>query len=116
MIDEKPIRTRFQAVRSSLNERDRRLHVAAEAASAGHGGVAAASRATNLARSTIGRGLKDLQEPSSLTGKVRRKGAGRPTATPGFAVTGHTRRGAAPGNPRISSVFGLGRRPKRSKT
>ena len=81
MIDEKPIRTRFQAVRSSLNERARRLHVAAEAASAGHGGVAAASRATNLARSTIGRGLKDLQEPSSLTGKVRRKGAGRPTAT-----------------------------------
>ena len=77
MIDEHPIRIRFQAVRPSLDERGRRLHAAAEAVSAGHGGVAAASRATNVARSTIGRGLKDLKDPASLTGKVRRKGAGR---------------------------------------
>src|SRR5271157_1794213 len=55
MIDENPIRTRFQAVRPSLDERGRRLHVAAEAIAAGHGGVAAASRATKVARSTIGR-------------------------------------------------------------
>src|SRR4051794_1200016 len=81
MIDERPIRTRYQAVRSSLNERGRRLHAAAEAVSAGHGGIAAASRATKVARSTIGRGLKDLKEPGSLTGQVRRKGAGRPTVT-----------------------------------
>ena len=81
MIDERPIRTRYQAVRSSLNERGRRLHAAAEAVSAGHGGIAAASRATKVARSTISRGLKDLKEPGSLTGQVRRKGAGRPTVT-----------------------------------
>jgi hypothetical protein len=81
MIDEKPILTRFQAVRSSLDERGRRLHAAAEALSAGHGGVAAAARATKVARSTIGRGIKDLREPASLTGKVRRKGAGRPAMT-----------------------------------
>ena len=77
MIDEHPIRIRFQAVRPSLDERGRRLHAAAEAVSAGHGGVAAASRATRVARSTIRRGLKDLKEPGSLTGRVRRKGAGR---------------------------------------
>jgi hypothetical protein len=81
MIDENPIRIRYQAVRPSLDERGRRLHAAAEAITAGHGGVAAASRATKVARSTIGRGLKDLREPGSLTGKVRRKGAGRPTVT-----------------------------------
>ena len=81
MINEHPIRTRYQAVRPLLDERGRRLHVAAEAISAGYGGVAAASRATKVARSTIGRGIKDLLEPGSLTGKVRRKGAGRPTAT-----------------------------------
>jgi len=57
------------------------LHAAAEAVSAGYGGVAAAARATKLARSTIGRGLKDLREPGSLSGKVRRTGAGRPTVT-----------------------------------
>jgi hypothetical protein len=59
----------------------RRLHAAAEAVTVGHGGVTAASRATKVARSTIGRGIKDLKEPGSLTGKVRRKGAGRPPAT-----------------------------------
>jgi hypothetical protein len=77
MIDEHPIRIRYQAVRPALDERGRRLHAAAEAVSAGHGGVAAASRATKVARSTIGRGIKDLKEPALLTGRVRRKGAGR---------------------------------------
>ena len=77
MIDEKPIRIRFNAVGSTLDERGRRLHAAAEAVSAGHGGVAAVARATKVARSTIGRGLKDLREPASLTGRVRRHGAGR---------------------------------------
>src|SRR5271167_2918362 len=81
MIDEKPIRTRYQAVRRSLDERGRRLHAAAEALTAGHGGLAATSRATKVARSTIGRGIKDLREPGSLAGKVRRKGAGRPAIT-----------------------------------
>ena len=81
MIDERPIRSRYHAVRPSLNERGRRLHAAAEAVSAGYGDVAAAARATKVARSTIGRGIKDLKAPGSLTGKVRRKGAGRPTIT-----------------------------------
>jgi hypothetical protein len=39
------------------------------------------SRATRVARSTIGRGLKELKEPGSLMGKVRRPGAGRPPLT-----------------------------------
>jgi hypothetical protein len=34
-----------------------------------------------LARSTIGRGLKDLDDPGSLVGKVRRPGSGRPALT-----------------------------------
>src|SRR3954453_23392689 len=79
MIDQPPSRTRYQAVRSSLNERGRRLHAAAEAVSAGHGGIAAASRATKVARSTVSRGLKDLKEPGSFTGHGGPPGAGRPT-------------------------------------
>ena len=78
MIDESPLRIRYEAVRSSLDERGRRLSAAAEAKAAGYGGIAAASRATKVARSTIGRGLKDLQDPGSLGGKVRRKGGGSP--------------------------------------
>jgi hypothetical protein len=81
MVDENPIRGRFQAVRRSLDERGRRLHAAAEATAAGYGGIAATSRATKVARSTIGRGLKDLKDLASLNGRVRRSGAGRPTMT-----------------------------------
>jgi hypothetical protein len=81
MIDESPLRTRYEAVRSSLDERSRRLSAAAEAKAAGYGGIAATSRATKVARSTIGRGLKDLRDPGSLTGKVRRKGGGSPRLT-----------------------------------
>jgi hypothetical protein len=51
---------------------------AAKAKAAGYGGIAAASRVTKLARSTIGRGAKDLRDPGSLGRKVRRKGGGSP--------------------------------------
>ena len=79
MIDTSVIRVRFTAVERNLNERSRRLLAAAEAQTAGYGGITAASRATGVARSTIGRGLKDLAEPSSLSGEVRRPGGGGPT-------------------------------------
>jgi hypothetical protein len=81
MIDTSVIRERFKAVGPDLNERSRRLLVAAEAKTAGHGGITAASQATGLARSTIGRRLKDLADPGSLSGEVRRAGGGRPTLT-----------------------------------
>ncbi len=57
------------------------MHAAAEAVTAGRGGIAAAARATKVARSTIGRGLKDPRDPASLSGRIRRKGAGRPPVT-----------------------------------
>jgi hypothetical protein len=79
MIDTSVIRERFTAVERDLNERSRRLLAAAEAKTAGYGGITAASRATGIARSTIGRGLKDLADPGSLSGEVRRPGGGCPT-------------------------------------
>ena len=79
MIDTSVIRERFTAVERDLNERSRRLLVAAEAKTAGYGGITAASHATGVARSTIGRGLKDLASPASLSGEVRRPGGGCPT-------------------------------------
>jgi hypothetical protein len=79
MIDTSVIRARFTAVERDLNERSRRLLAAAEAQTAGYGGIAAASRATGIARSTIGRGLKDLAMPGSLSGEIRRPGGGGPT-------------------------------------
>ena len=81
MVNETSIRERLAAVGGGLNERSRRLFAAAEAKTAGHGGIAAVYRATGIARSTIGRGLKDLADPISQAGPVRRPGSGRPPLT-----------------------------------
>ena len=70
---------RFTPVEPALNERSRRLLVGAEAKTAGFGGITATSLATGVSRSTIGRGLKDLAVPGSLSGDVRRPGGGGPT-------------------------------------
>ena len=78
MIDELAIRHRFEALAPVLDERARRRFAAAEATSAGHGGVVAVMRATGIARSTIGRGLAELRsgEPPDVH-RVRRAGGGR---------------------------------------
>jgi hypothetical protein len=81
MIDPSAIRERFAAVGRELNERTRRLFAAAEARTAGYGGIAASSRATGIARSTIGRGLRDLNDPAPMSGEVGRPGSGRPALT-----------------------------------
>src|SRR5271167_2857233 len=77
MVNTSAIRDRFTAVGGGLNERSRRPFAAAEAKTAGYGGIAAASRAIGIARSTIGRGLKDLTDAGALPGVVRRPGGGR---------------------------------------
>ena len=78
MIDPNPIRQRFASLSPHLSERERRLFAAAEAGAAGYGGVAAASAATGIAVSTIGRGLKDLATSDTLDpDRVRRPGGGR---------------------------------------
>ena len=76
MIDVDAIRQRFSSVAPFLDERGRRLLAAAEAASAGYGGIAAVSTATGVAASTIGRGLKELASEPDLT-RVRRVAGGR---------------------------------------
>ena len=78
MIDELAIRQRFEALDPLLDERGRRRFVAAEALTAGHGGIIAVSRATRVARSTIGRALEELrsgEEPDPE--RIRKPGGGR---------------------------------------
>jgi hypothetical protein len=81
MNNEEAVHNRFTALQSHLDERGLRMFAAAEARAIGYGGIALVCRATGMARSTIGRGLKDLDNPRSLTGTVRREGAGRPALT-----------------------------------
>ena len=78
MIDESTIRQRFEALDPVLDERGRRRFAAAEAMTAGHGGIAAVSRATGLARSTVGRALSELRAGGAVDAeRVRRFGGGR---------------------------------------
>jgi len=78
MIDVVAIRARFETLAPYLDERARRLLAATEARAVGRGGVAAVSAATGVARSTIGRGLAELQAADArLERRVRRPGGGR---------------------------------------
>jgi hypothetical protein len=77
MIDEAEIRRHYELLRLSLDERGRRLFGATQVRALGHGGLAAVARATGIARSTIGRGLKDLAPAPAMDQRVRRPGGGR---------------------------------------
>ena len=82
MFDVAAIALRFAALAPSLNERQRRLLAAAEARAAGHGGIAAVAQATGVARSTIGRGLAELDAEARPTSRrVRQPGGGAKPAT-----------------------------------
>jgi len=76
MIDRRGIEQRWEADGSKRDERGRRVFAASETRAAGRGGLAAVSAITGLARSTIGRGLKDLDAPALPPGRVRRQGGG----------------------------------------
>ena len=75
MVDERAIGERFRLLSEQgvLDERGRRLWAAAEARSAGRGGIAAVVRATGISESTVLRGLADLKSGEMpARGKVRR--------------------------------------------
>ena len=76
MIDLRAIRQRWEADGSKRHERGRRLFAASEARAAGWGGLASVASVTGLARSTIGRGQKNLDAAPLAPGRVRREGGG----------------------------------------
>jgi hypothetical protein len=82
VIDSTAIRTRYDALSPNLDEKGLRLFAASEALAAGRGGIVAVSAITGIARSTIGRGLKELtaQEKAPPQDRVRRTGGGRKAA------------------------------------
>ena len=72
------IRQRFEALSPLLDEQLLRRFVAAEAIAAGYGGVSLVSRITNIARSTINRGIDEINENRDAGhGRVRKAGGGR---------------------------------------
>jgi hypothetical protein len=72
------IRTKFDALKGSMDERMTRLWAGAEAEAIGRGGLAMVSRATGLALNTVKRGRNELRGGAKSDGlvNVRRRGAG----------------------------------------
>jgi hypothetical protein len=77
MVNESEIETRFQMLAPFLNERTRRLAVAAEAAAIGRGGISLVARATGVSRRAIRAGLVQLRSPGTDDHRIRRAGGGR---------------------------------------
>ena len=74
------IRRRYEELSSVLDERGRRRFAATEARVYGYGGVSVVSRITGMARSTIGRGVQEIEEKEGVeAGRVRKPGGGRKT-------------------------------------
>jgi transposase len=72
--------SRLQALLPHLNERQRRLLLAAEARGLGHGGIRIVARAVGVSETTVRKGVAELDTEPLPDGRVRRPGGGRKTA------------------------------------
>lgn len=76
------VRDRYEALSPVLDEQGRRRFAAAEANALGWGGVSLVSRSIGIARSTINRGIAEIEEGRTAgEGRVRRPGGGRKAKT-----------------------------------
>jgi transposase len=75
------VRQRFTVLEPVLDEKSRRLLVAAESKAWGPGGISAVSKTTGVSRQVIRQGLRELeQSPTHPAGRIRRPGGGRKRA------------------------------------
>ena len=80
-MDVEALRRKYRALEPELTERSRRLWAATEARELGHGGIALVEQGTGVSRSTIARGLRELESGEVLEpGRTRRPGGGRKRA------------------------------------
>ena len=80
-MDLKTLRRKYVDMEPELTERSRRVWAATEAIALGRGGIALVERATGVSRSTISRGIRELESGERLEpGRTRRGGGGRKRA------------------------------------
>jgi len=78
MGNERMLAAKYDALRTVLNERTRRLWAGTEAVAFGRGGIAAVMRVTGLSRNTVVRGIREMAQRSPLDpARVRAPGGGR---------------------------------------
>jgi hypothetical protein len=68
---------RIEQMRYLLDERQWRLYLASEAMSAGYGGISQVSRISGVSRTTITKGIEELENGKAVNGRVRKIGGGR---------------------------------------
>jgi transposase len=68
---------KFSALFPHLNERQRRLVAAADAKAMGRGGIAAVCAASGLARSTVTKAVRELEDEPLEAYRARKEGGGR---------------------------------------
>ena len=66
MADLAAITARFDALKTVLDERSRRLLAAAESQAIGKGGISLVAKATGISRPVIRQGLTELKDDPSL--------------------------------------------------
>src|ERR671937_42403 len=74
--------TRFEVLLPHLNERQQRLALAVETRLLGHGGVRAVAQAAGVSKTTVRKGVFELEADQAPLppGRVRRPGGGRTSA------------------------------------
>src|SRR6266496_4563250 len=71
---------KFQVIFPHLDERQRRLLMAAEARALGHGGIRLVARAAGAREATVSLGVDELDSGAEPLGRARRPGGGRKRA------------------------------------
>src|SRR5215475_10206003 len=77
---ERYLRARYRRLLPRLDERSRRLVVAADCATLGRGGISQVARASGLSRPTLYQGVRELEGKEQAAGRIRRPGGGRKSA------------------------------------
>jgi hypothetical protein len=68
---------KFAVIFPHLDERQRRLLMAAEAGTLGHGGIRLVARAAGVREATVSLGVSELEAGAEPLGRARRPGGGR---------------------------------------
>ena len=77
MDAEESLAAKFAALFPHLDERQRRLVMAAEARVLGHGGIKVVAAAADVSAVTVSRGVAELEGGGEPLGRARRPGGGR---------------------------------------
>jgi len=75
------LKEKLSVLLPSLNEKQRRLLVGAEAISLGYGGIKFLSEITGMSANTVAKGVREIQNGDEDVARIRSSGGGRKRLT-----------------------------------